>query len=502
MQPSSEMGGESSRQRSGPGPWWTREGTAIVEVESEGLPALKPSSDGSRFVAASRRGGMAVWNADGEVEAELGELTTPSWSADGARLVGARSTNLLLWSAQDGRKVQLGGHTEAISSVEWSSDGGWILSASEDRTARTWSTRPEAIMLGGALEETDHRASDFGPLAAWSPDGSKILTCGGANGPARIWSREGRLLATLHGAGEVFWSVAWSPDGRLCLSASNESVRIWTNDGEAEAVLPITCRSASWDSTGSRILTVSPSWVMVWTTDGEAVLSLTNGERGVRSASWEPQGDTVLTVSSDAARLWDQEGRIFATLPGSDRAAITASWSPDGSHILEVSRSGLGRLHERSSSGLSVIAEFPVYDSSDVPESCRVVWHPSGKSIVAEAFPRGMSLWDLDGRHLATLEGVHAAWNSTGSLLATGGRDGTTRIWDDQGRLVHELEGHRGIVLDNLWSPDDEHLLTASLDGSARIWRLPPWGQALIDEAVDCAPRTLSTEQAKRYFIK
>ncbi len=44
-------------------------------------------------------------------------------------------------------------------------------------------------------------------------------------------------------------------------------------------------------------------------------------------------------------------------------------------------------------------------------------------------------------------------------------------------------------------------MVTASRDKTARLWRVLPAGQGLIDYARDIVPRELSLEENKRFFL-
>ncbi|HVS28919.1 MAG TPA: TIR domain-containing protein, partial [Solirubrobacteraceae bacterium] len=80
----------------------------------------------------------------------------------------------------------LTGHTDALNRAAFSPDGSRIVTASSDRTARAWNARTgrqETILRGhAALVES----------AAFSPDGSRVVTAS-VDGTARIWdARTGR----------------------------------------------------------------------------------------------------------------------------------------------------------------------------------------------------------------------------------------------------------------------------------------------------------------------
>jgi WD domain, G-beta repeat len=97
----------------------------------------------------------------------------------------------------------LGGHTGLINSAVFAPDGGRILTASRDKTARLWDREgnPLATLRG----HTDEVRS-----AVFAPDDGRILTAS-ADRTARLWDRNGKPLAILQGhTGAVYSAVAWS----------------------------------------------------------------------------------------------------------------------------------------------------------------------------------------------------------------------------------------------------------------------------------------------------
>ena len=63
------------------------------------------------------------------------------------------------------------------------------------------------------------------------------------------------------------------------------------------------------------------------------------------------------------------------------------------------------------------------------------------------------------------------AYAPDGATLATGGDDGTVRIWDARtGQQQHQLTGHTGPVTAVAYAPDGATLATGGDDGMVRIW--------------------------------
>ena len=65
-----------------------------------------------------------------------------------------------------------------------------------------------------------------------------------------------------------------------------------------------------------------------------------------------------------------------------------------------------------------------------------------------------------------------AAFNPTGDRILTASQDGTAKLWDLSGRCLATLQGHSRAVLSAAFSPTDDRIVTASRDGTAKLWDL------------------------------
>src|ERR1043165_8494847 len=86
--------------------------------------------------------------------------------------------------------------------------------------------------------------------------------------------------------------------------------------------------------------------------------------------------------------------------------------------------------------------------------------------------------WDISTGQLVHTLREHGgpvtsvAFNSNGSLLASGGWDNNARVWNvTTGKEVHTLTGHTGYVTAVAFSSTDSDLLaTGSADSEIRLW--------------------------------
>ena len=64
-----------------------------------------------------------------------------------------------------------------------------------------------------------------------------------------------------------------------------------------------------------------------------------------------------------------------------------------------------------------------------------------------------------------------AAWGPLNECIYTGHNDGFIRKYEAfTGRMLHEIQAHRGEITDLQWSPDMTYFITSSKDHSAKLW--------------------------------
>jgi Tol biopolymer transport system component len=202
-------------------------------------------------------------------------------------------------------QLALAGHTGLVNSAAFSPDGSRIVTASWDATARVWDAT-----TGAALTTlVGHKA--WVHSAAFSPDGTRVVTASWDK-TARIWdAATGAVLATLSGHTGPVNGAAFSPDGSRIVTASNDNTaRLW--DARTGALLA----------------------------------PLAGHDDAVKSAVFSPHGRRVATTSFDGtARVWDvATGATLTTLSGHDIWVWNAAFSPDGSRIVTASEDRTARV--------------------------------------------------------------------------------------------------------------------------------------------------------------
>ncbi|MCY1075073.1 nSTAND1 domain-containing NTPase [Archangium lansingense] len=381
---------------------------------------------------------------------------------------------LSAWSKEPGLMV-LREHRGSVLAAAFSPDGSRILTANEDSTARVWDA------FSGKLLHTLSGHSDAVVAAAFSPDGSRILTASGDK-TARVWGAvSGKLLHTLSGHADAVVAAAFSPDGSRILTASGDdaTARVW--DAASGTLLhtlfsrSIFVKAATFSPDGSRIVTANQdSTARVWDASSGKLLHTLSGHIGaVKAATFSPDGSRILTASSDkTARVWGAvSGKLLHTLSGHSDAVVAVAFSPDGSRILTASSDKTARVWDAVSGTLL----HTLSGHSDAVVAA--AFSPDGSRILTANQDSTARVWDaVSGTLLHTLSGhvgavTAAAFSPDGARVLTASTDKTARVWDvDSDKAATCLFGHSGVGMAATFSPDGSRILIASSDRTARVW--------------------------------
>jgi WD40 repeat protein len=368
----------------------------------------------------------------------------------------------------------LAGHGVPVLQAAFSPDGSRIVTASADKTARVWdaATGKALAVLRGH--------DDLVSSAEFSPDGKYIVTAS-RDQTARLWdAADGTEIATMRGHKGHVRRARFSPSGDTIVTASNDHTAIlWeTPTGEMINVLrghSDRVRAVAFSPDSRHIVTGSLDLtVRLWdAATGEETAVLSGHQFLIRAVAFGPKSERVVTASLDGtARLWDTaDGSLIGVLRGHDERLEDVAFSPDGKSVVTASEDQTARMWDATTgAGLTVLRGH-----DGTVES--VAFSTDSRWIVTGSSDRTARLWDPNtGEEIAVLRGhngavQHVAVSSDNRLITTASHDGTARVWlADRRSNATVLRGHRRQVSRTMFSPDGGRVVTASHDGTARIW--------------------------------
>ena len=326
------------------------------------------------------------------------------WSRDGRYLAttyyipGQHRSGLIIYDLEDGRIVlnrtsfpPVGVASGGISSLAWSPDGSILAVAVGVRYGR-----------GGVLFYRFNESSPGnltllwytttpGPRwIEWSHDGSKVALAydyysfwSGPTKNIQVYSRNGTLIWGKTIRYEYLWTVGWSPD---------------------DSLIAVGGRTSGWSRSipgyyNGRIHVLNAS-------NGNELWSKTIGA-WVYGSTWL-DNPTRLLVSGNTGtiKVFDANGNLLKETAWLGHSVRKMNPSPDGSRL------AVGVLWDKYGIGGSRMGRLIVLNTSDL-------------SI----------LWE---RRFPDIGVIDPKWNSDGSMIALGGRDGKLRIIDKHGGIVGE----------------------------------------------------------------
>ncbi len=330
--------------------------------------------------------------------------------------------------ADRGRPIRsLTGHKERVTSVAYSPDGRWIATAAWDGTARLWDAKTGKKVR--RLDVPDTRDSHPAKLSQvlFSPDKAFIVTAQQAmpnESGVIVWDRRGgeRVRAF---QGEYVAAIA--PDGKHIACGgwgTTEPNRIDIRLYELASGKLV--RQIHTGYSRVDLLTFSP--------DGQTLFSRVGIPRPPLGG-----GKTRLGLDPAQVRAWDlATGKERPTDLGGGWGGHQFAISPDG-RTLALSSS----LRETATGGQRVTL------TGHTREVCGVAFSPDGRTLASGGMDGTVRLWDLPsakevgrfGKKVDPSQGgwvLAVAFSPDGRTLVSGGLDQTAHLWD-----VSRITGRR-----------------------------------------------------------
>jgi WD40 repeat protein len=358
------------------------------------------STDGHRLAVGERTGLVTLWSLPQRL-----------------MLPGESSASQELLQNEPGRPLarNLKGHEAAIEAIEFTANGGKLISIGQDKTARSWEL--------GNLEES--QVLQDGPSIdglSYSPDGRYLL------------------VTSMHYGVHMHDLASKAPPRSLTTRPSRRGV--FSPDGRTIAGGPDHCVSL-WDAkTGGQLATLA---------DADPA-----------------EQDPVNGCSNLGALVFSPNGRWLAAGYGA-LYHFSSEDAPQKVMVFDVAQRKVHRTFATPSqvSALAFSADDKLMAAAG-HNGTIWLWDTTNWEEVGQ--------WQGPPRtgygSILFLSGAQAdEAGGAGGLLATGSKSGRIDLWDVRTKaLARQLHGHTTLVSFMALSPDGRTLATASCDGSIKLW--------------------------------
>lgn len=335
-------------------------------------------------------------------------------------------------------------HRSAVTAATFSADGELIGTGSSDGFIGLWS-------VDGKRHET-LQAHRLGVLSvAFSADASQLFTTGQLDTAVRRWGLDGSALEPIDYRGAEFAFLAGSTDDGTMLAAfGGEHYR-------RGFVL--------WGPARDTLLRVEPEWPtynrsvlldVAFSSGNDAIVGLIKREGLLKLEYW----DRVSGQHRPPAKR-DQAGQPAGApnQTGLDAPRFTGRLFGDGIVYLEASRDLWEDL-----------------DASQPSRLIRFAVSGDGQRFLRTSNDGTVRVWDAHGRQIAKFQ---VPGNLRGAALLTDRQEVLTlsgedvlSVWSLDGERLRVFRGHAAAISTIRRSPGGQVLLTASLDGTAKLWPL------------------------------
>jgi WD40 repeat protein len=395
-------------------------------------------------------------------------VTGANYSPDGKFIASVSQDKMLkIWQV-DGKLIKQIPHNSALNDLAISADSQKIFTVGKSKQVLGWNTQGEALL---PILKPYKNKEQFNRIAI-TPDSKYIAAAtDGSPGSAEIviWSiASGEIVKVLKFPKSTvnlldrtysFRDLKFSSDGRFLAGASTDNtVKVW-----------------QWEtSKDAQILAGHQDWAYSLSFSADNKWLVSSGGGSDKSMKfWEIQ-ETGFKLRKTIEKVYE-DGFYVAFNPVNGQLATVSSSLGSTIRIWDVDQIVAHPKSVLTNNDWSGILLANIGTSRSEHKS--IAYSPDGKRIILAGADFKVTIWEPDRSLKKNISASEfsiqrVVYSRSGKYIATGGADKMVKIWQADGTLLHTLAGHQDWVYGLSFSPDDQFIASASEDNTVKIWRV------------------------------
>lgn len=381
----------------------------------------------------------------------------------------ADDTKIRSWNSKTGKEHLIySGHFSKVTSIQFTSDGEYMVSSGRDRVLILWSLKEGKPLRTLPVYETIE-ATVLLPNSFKIPNFTKkvetegiYVACAGEKGIIKIWNLQ---------------------MGRLMYEQNNSLV----SPASEEAALAVTNLLFSDARNRFAIVTVDHNIIIQDVETFEYDKQMVGFTDEILDVIFVGEDDMHIIIATNSADLkyYDLQTMNCKLIKGhtdivlslakfpSNPSLFVSSGKDNSVRIWAINSSndilciGVGTRHTASVGSVFTSQVSTLFFISASQDNCVKVW-TTPSDLTSQNQKIKSSCTEL--AHQADINCVTVSPND--KMVATGSQDKTLKLWSIELNLLGVLKGHRRGVWNAKFSPVDQVLISCSADCSIKLWSL------------------------------
>ena len=299
------------------------------------------------------------------------------------------------------------------------------------------------LLTGFAQEPTLLQHGGGVRTVEFSPVDASLVASAGESSVIKLWNLRNNTVKTLNGHTGIVNSIAFSPNGELLASVSDDkTLKLWDVRSQQNiATLTDIADGFQWQ---------------------------------IKSVAFSPDGQLLATVGGKHVKLWDVNSRTEIAILRHENWGQTVAFSADGAVLAvgDESRDGSGTVKIWNVRNQKVIATL----KDDLVVVRAVTFSSDDRYLASSHYNGEVKVWNVsDWERLYTIPQAgdyDIAFSPDGKMIAGTGSGYVSILWAEEGTRAVRIPGPIGWRHPVDFSHDSATLAVGAEDGIIRIWRI------------------------------